>query len=128
MHGPAEQWRDREAGNLDAKDWYDEALKIIEKTMEEYWQPPKSNAKSEIDDDTAHTTHAASATKHKTRPLESEFDQGKKTEGWLKTMQKQLQSSFHISKNRPSIFGNPEIAVFKNVLKNRPKNQQKTTT
>ena len=69
--GPAEQRRDREAGNLDAKDWYDKALKIIEKTMKEYWQPPKSDTESEIDDDAAHAAHAA---KCKTRPLESEFD------------------------------------------------------
>ena len=68
--GPAEQQRDREAGNPDAKDWYDEALKIIEKTMEKYWQPPKSNTKSEIDDDATHTAHAA---KCKSRPLESEL-------------------------------------------------------
>ena len=66
--GLAEQQRDREAGNPDAKDWHDEALKIVEKTMEKYWQPPESNAKSEIDDHTAHPT------KCNTRWLESEFD------------------------------------------------------
>ena len=40
-------------------------------------------------------------------------NQGRKTKGWPKTVRKQLRSSFHISKNRPSIFGNPEVAVFK---------------
>ena len=70
--GPAEQRRDREAGNPDAKDWHDEALKIVEKTMEEYWQPPESNAESKIDD---HTARTARATEHSNiRWLESEFD------------------------------------------------------
>ena len=66
--GPAEQRRDREVGNREAKDCYDEALKIVEKPMEEYWQPPESDAESEIDD------HTARATKRNTRWLESEFD------------------------------------------------------
>jgi hypothetical protein len=70
--GPAEQRRDREAGNPDAKDWHDEALKIVEKAMEEYWQAlPESDAESELDDLTARTAHA---TKRNTRRLESEFD------------------------------------------------------
>ena len=43
----------------------------------------------------------------------------------LKTIQKQLWSSFHISKNRPLIFGNLEVAGFKNVLKTDQKTGKK---
>jgi len=35
--GSEEQKREQEAGNPHAKNWCDEALKIVEKTMEEYW-------------------------------------------------------------------------------------------
>ncbi|KIK81306.1 hypothetical protein PAXRUDRAFT_15306 [Paxillus rubicundulus Ve08.2h10] len=35
--GPEEQQKEHGAGKSDAKDWYDEALKIVERTMEEYW-------------------------------------------------------------------------------------------
>jgi hypothetical protein len=35
--GPEEQAKERAAGNQNAKDWHDEALKVVEKTMEEYW-------------------------------------------------------------------------------------------
>ena len=35
--GPEEQKRECEAGNPNAKDWHDEARRIVERTMEEYW-------------------------------------------------------------------------------------------
>ncbi|KIK91935.1 hypothetical protein PAXRUDRAFT_148392 [Paxillus rubicundulus Ve08.2h10] len=35
--GPEEQKREQAAGNPNDKDWCDKALKIIETTMEEYW-------------------------------------------------------------------------------------------
>ncbi|KAG1749057.1 uncharacterized protein EDB91DRAFT_1040623, partial [Suillus paluster] len=35
--GPDEQKTEHEAGNLNAKDWHNKALQIVEKTMEEYW-------------------------------------------------------------------------------------------
>lgn len=35
--GPEELQRDREAGNTYAKDWHDEALKIVERMMQDYW-------------------------------------------------------------------------------------------
>ncbi|KAG1728190.1 uncharacterized protein EDB91DRAFT_1060754, partial [Suillus paluster] len=34
--GPEEQAREHAAGNQNAKDWHDEALKVVEKTMKEY--------------------------------------------------------------------------------------------
>ena len=35
--GPEEQEKECAAGNPNAKNWYDEALKIIECTIQEYW-------------------------------------------------------------------------------------------
>jgi hypothetical protein len=35
--GPEEQAAELANGNADAKDWHDEALKIVKRTMEEYW-------------------------------------------------------------------------------------------
>ncbi|KAF9228572.1 hypothetical protein BS17DRAFT_655048, partial [Gyrodon lividus] len=35
--GPEEQRKEQAAGNPNAKDWHDEALKTLEKTVEEYW-------------------------------------------------------------------------------------------
>ena len=37
---PEEQLKEQEAGNLHVKDWHDEALKVVEKTMAEYWVMP----------------------------------------------------------------------------------------
>ena len=38
--GPEEKKKELEAGNLLAKDWHDEAQKIIEVTMQNYWEEP----------------------------------------------------------------------------------------
>ncbi|KAG1719713.1 hypothetical protein EDB19DRAFT_1647826, partial [Suillus lakei] len=35
--GPEEQAKERDAGNPNAKNWHDKALKVVETTMEEYW-------------------------------------------------------------------------------------------
>jgi hypothetical protein len=35
--GPEEQAKERDTGNPNAKNWHDEALKVVETTMEEYW-------------------------------------------------------------------------------------------
>jgi hypothetical protein len=35
--GPEEQARERNAGNLNAKNWFDEALRIVEKAVSNYW-------------------------------------------------------------------------------------------
>ena len=68
--GPEEQRRDREAGNMDAKDWYDEALKIVERTMEEYWQPePESDTEPSSADETT-----AKPKPKRNNTLRSEFD------------------------------------------------------
>ncbi|KAF8883509.1 hypothetical protein BD779DRAFT_1472420 [Infundibulicybe gibba] len=36
--GPDEQEAERKAGNPDTKDWQDEARKVLETTVEEYWK------------------------------------------------------------------------------------------
>ena len=40
--GPKEQAQEQECGNTNAKDWHDEALKVIEKAMADYWQDPNT--------------------------------------------------------------------------------------
>lgn len=48
--GAEEEKKEHEAGNLDAKDWHDEALQVIQRTMEEYWnqQVEESESTSKI--------------------------------------------------------------------------------
>ena len=54
--GLEEQRREQEAGNPNAKNWCDEALKTVEKTMEEYWNSDvdvpthMSNTSTNLDD------------------------------------------------------------------------------
>ncbi|KIK77953.1 hypothetical protein PAXRUDRAFT_165293 [Paxillus rubicundulus Ve08.2h10] len=52
--GPEGQQKEYEASKLNAKDWYDEALQIVERTMEEYW-----NSKHQA---TAEHSHGAAMT------------------------------------------------------------------
>ena len=66
--GPKEKRKELEAGNPFVKDWHDEALKIVEATMQEYWEEPDQQPAS-----TNHSTlFDTSAANDKT--LESEFD------------------------------------------------------
>ena len=36
--GPEEQQKELEAGNPNAKDWQDEAVQLVEQTMQDYWE------------------------------------------------------------------------------------------
>jgi hypothetical protein len=45
-----------------------------------------------------------------------------------KAMQKQLPSSFRISKSGPCFFGNRKLPASKNIQKTNPENRQKTAT
>ncbi len=73
--GPEEQARDREAGDAGAKDWQDEALQVIEKTMSTYWLESQS-----VSDDTQNSTETRSRTKAAdSRVDESEFDRHRRT-------------------------------------------------
>ena len=65
--GAEEEKMERKAGNLNAKDWHDKALQIVQRTMEEYWnqQAEESNSAGKI------PTSSQVNNKH---PLESEYD------------------------------------------------------
>ncbi|KAF9234314.1 hypothetical protein BU15DRAFT_52767, partial [Melanogaster broomeanus] len=69
--GPEEQEMEIASGNPNAKNWYDEALKTIEKAVQEYWKEGKaSNA-----DKTTNVAVASSASKNPApETLESEYD------------------------------------------------------
>ena len=64
--GAEEQKLECEAGNPNAKDWHDEATKIIEKTMIEYWEKIKPLMTSKLPAD--------SLNEHSKHPFESDFD------------------------------------------------------
>ena len=65
--GADEQKMEREAGNPNAKDWHDEATKIVEKTMAEYWDQMRLSTITKL----ASSSSSDLTSKH---PLESEFD------------------------------------------------------
>lgn len=71
--GPKEQAWDREAGNANAKDWQDEALQVIEKTMSTYWREPQP-IPDDMQNPTESRSHAKAADRH-----ESEFDRHRRT-------------------------------------------------
>ncbi|KIK79669.1 hypothetical protein PAXRUDRAFT_16219 [Paxillus rubicundulus Ve08.2h10] len=66
--GLEEQQKEHEAGKFNAKDWYDEALQIIEKTMEEYWNSEHQAAAKH-----SHGTAMTAANENNNTP-ESEFN------------------------------------------------------
>jgi hypothetical protein len=65
--GPEDQARERAAGNPNAKDWHDEALKVVEAAMVSYWREPQPTMDKDSESSDKHTNT-------RTRPLESEFD------------------------------------------------------
>lgn len=67
--GPEEQEKEQEAGNFNAKDWQAEALKIVEATMEDYWQRDQTVTVAATS--TATSTAVPNAV---TASLESDFD------------------------------------------------------
>ena len=66
--GADEQKKEVAAGNANAKDWHDEALKMVQKTVEEYWNECKGS--------NAPTVAQASCSNNDSThcPLESEYD------------------------------------------------------
>ena len=44
--GPEEQAQELAAGNQNAMNWYDTALQIVEKTMQEYWSETEHDAEA----------------------------------------------------------------------------------
>ena len=69
--GLEEQACEWELGKVHAKDWQDEALKIVEKAMAEYWQEPSHSTVSEPPEATSATTSETSDAKI---ICESDFD------------------------------------------------------
>lgn len=67
--GANEQRKDIEAGNTDAKDWCDEALKTVEKTVEQYWNDSKDLITGDNNQQCSHSNNNNSSC-----PLESEYD------------------------------------------------------
>lgn len=67
--GPEEQQKEREAGNPRAKDWHDEALKIVENALVEYWtaaiQPSQERLPTTLVNDAATSAEVT---------LESQYD------------------------------------------------------
>ena len=57
--GPEDQAQERAAGKVNAKDWHDKALKVIETTMASYWQEPQL-----ADKDSESTRNATGSDKH----------------------------------------------------------------
>ncbi|KAH7903215.1 hypothetical protein BJ138DRAFT_1020984 [Hygrophoropsis aurantiaca] len=68
--GPEEQERERAAGNPNAKDWHDEALKTVEKTMAEYWK----ERRRDVPRPRTTLAPARATSSAKANTLESDFD------------------------------------------------------
>ena len=64
--GPEEMKKELEAGNALAKDWHDEALKVLEETMEAYWEEPEQQQPA--------ASNAPASPPDDDETLESEFD------------------------------------------------------
>lgn len=67
--GPEEQKKEIEAGNSYARDWCDDALKVVERTLEEYWR----DALDDIEPVHAKTVTQDPVTSTR-RALQSEYD------------------------------------------------------
>ena len=65
--GPEEQKKELEVGNPNAKDWCDKALRVVERTLEEYWQDQVDSADNK-------TIKATTKDPVPSRPLTSEFN------------------------------------------------------
>jgi len=93
--GTEEQKKEQEAGNAYAKNWCDEALKIVERTMDEYWN-------SDPIDTLTHTLMNTVATieNDNADTLESDFDRHRRllltqsansrAEGWAMELRRYL--------------------------------------
>ncbi|KIM62812.1 hypothetical protein SCLCIDRAFT_118580 [Scleroderma citrinum Foug A] len=95
--GAEEQKREQEAGNALAKNWCDEALKVIEKTLEEYWNSSSINTSAGA---TTNTVVSSMLEPDDNSTLESEFDRhhrqllvqsaGSRAEGWAMELRRYL--------------------------------------
>ncbi|KAG1745838.1 uncharacterized protein EDB91DRAFT_1080096 [Suillus paluster] len=72
--GREEQEHERAAGNFNAKDWHDEALKVVETTMEDYWKTHPSSTTTMHPLATASVASTSTTPSHDTIMVESAFD------------------------------------------------------
>ena len=66
--GADEQRKEIEASNTNAKDWHDEAMKTVEKTVEEYWNNCRDSIAGDVDQQYSCSNHDS------LHPLESKYD------------------------------------------------------
>jgi hypothetical protein len=72
--GHEEQEHECTANNLNAKDWHDEALKVVETTMEDYWKTRPSSTTTTHPLVTASVASTSTTPSHDTTMVESTFD------------------------------------------------------
>ncbi|KIK81224.1 hypothetical protein PAXRUDRAFT_90310, partial [Paxillus rubicundulus Ve08.2h10] len=104
--GPAKKKEECAAGNPDAKDWYDKALKVVEEIMMEYWNDSHKDI---------HATTKKPTNKEDSQALqvESEFNRhccmlvnnaGHQQEGWASELCRYLGDLLHnVSKDTDMI-------------------------
>ena len=95
--GAEEQKREQEAGNALAKNWCDEALKVVEKMLEEYWNSSSIDTSAGT---TTNTVVSSTLEPDDNGTLESEFDRhrrlllvqsaGSIAEGWATELRRYL--------------------------------------
>ncbi|KAG2087432.1 hypothetical protein BD769DRAFT_1306339, partial [Suillus cothurnatus] len=71
--GHEEQEHERMASNLNAKDWHDEALKVVETTMKDYWKTCPSPTTTTHPLVTALVASTSTTPSHDTTMVESAF-------------------------------------------------------
>jgi hypothetical protein len=71
--GHKEQEHEHMASNLNAKDWHDEALKVVETTMKDYWKTCPSSTTTTHPLVTALVASTSTTPSHDTTMVESAF-------------------------------------------------------
>ena len=74
LGGPEEQEAERVAGNPNAKNWHDEALKVVEETMHDYWKQVQEELESHPAGAVKPSTSGAFPADESATTLESTFD------------------------------------------------------
>ncbi|KIL54921.1 hypothetical protein M378DRAFT_52073, partial [Amanita muscaria Koide BX008] len=93
--GAKEQAEEQEKGNLGAKNWQDEARKILENMMEKYWKcQPAAIVKKRSDTSTPSTTAPTGSLHrdfHEHRKRLIHEDQTREVEGWQSELRRYLK-------------------------------------
>ncbi|KAG2038050.1 hypothetical protein BDR03DRAFT_1010213 [Suillus americanus] len=112
--GHEEQEHERAANNLNAKDWHDEALKVVETTMEDYWKTHPSTTSIMHPLATASVASTSMTPSHDTTTLESAFDHHRHLlleqaildhdAGWVAELQRYLKDMPDVLKSTVSSY------------------------